>query len=234
MSDQKPWRVRDLGIVRGAAKQRQQEDRLRADAWQRNREAELEAVVNKEYDAMDVPGVPELLAELSRITEPYFARFDALVTEAYPAEFSRPSIAIAVRPGGIPLDLRTKIRRDAAKHIAARRAHMLAASAEIITETMAGASKRTTDNPEVMEYLDKLAVPNSATPTLEPPGPAIGILRKLLPHPEEWGLAGYDGGTSPLLPPPDAKPEAPKAIAAPEAEANTGPPPAFRRRPFPP
>jgi hypothetical protein len=71
----------------------------------------------------------------------------------------------------------------------------------------------------VHEFIDKLAVPNRATPTLEPPGPAIGILRRLLPHPEEWGLAGYDGGTSPLLPPPDA----PKAIAAPEPEADAGP-----------
>jgi hypothetical protein len=64
----------------------------------------------------------------------------------------------------------------------------------------------------VLEVLDKLAVPNRATPTLEPPGPAIGILKKLLPHPTEWGFAGYDGGGSPLLPAPDEA----KALPAPE------------------
>jgi len=48
---------------------------------------------------------------------------------------------------------------------------------------------------------------------LEPPGPAIGILRKLLPHPEEWGFAGYDGAGSPLLPDQRARP---KALVAPE------------------
>jgi hypothetical protein len=238
----KPWRMRDLNIVGRAAKRRQSEDRLRADAWQKVREAELEAVVNKEYDALDVHGVPELLAELSRITAPLFERFDALIADAYPAEFSRPSIRIAVTPGGIPYDLRDKIRRDAAKHIQAKRAHMLANSAGYITETMTDANKRATDNAEVHEFLDKLAVPNRATPTLEPPGQAIGILRKLLPHPEEWGFAGYDGGTSPLLPAPDNKSDAPKAIAAPdtrpevspEPEADAGPQPRFRRRrPFP-
>jgi len=61
---------------------------------------------------------------------------------------------------------------------------------------MSEATKRTTDNSEVHEMLDRLAVPNRATPTLEPPGAAIGILRKLLPHPEEWGFAGYDGAGS--------------------------------------
>jgi hypothetical protein len=72
---------------------------------------------------------------------------------------------------------------------------------------------RTTDNADVQEVLQRLAVPNRATPTLEPPGPAIGILRKLLPHPEEWGFAGYDGAGSPLLPDQHARP---KALSAPE------------------
>ena len=71
---------------------------------------------------------------------------------------------------------------------------------------------RATDNPEVAEVLERLAAPNRATPTLEPPGPAIGILRKLLPHPEEWGFAGYDGVGSPLLP----EPEPPKALPPPD------------------
>jgi hypothetical protein len=54
----KPWRVSELGLVKGAAKQRQQEDRLRADAWQKTREAELEAVVNRSYTGMDIPAPP--------------------------------------------------------------------------------------------------------------------------------------------------------------------------------
>jgi hypothetical protein len=48
---------------------------------------------------------------------------------------------------------------------------------------------------------------------LEPPGAAIGILRKLLPHPEEWGFVGYDGDGSPLLPDQSARP---KALMAPK------------------
>jgi hypothetical protein len=73
---------------------------------------------------------------------------------------------------------------------------------------MSEATKRTTDNSEVHEMLDRLAVPNHATPKLEPPGAAIGILRKLFPHPEEWGFAGYDGAGSPLLPDQSARPKA--------------------------
>ena len=79
---------------------------------------------------------------------------------------------------------------------------MLANSASFVTETLSDATMRATDNPEVAEVLERLAAPNRATPTLEPPGPAIGILCRLLPHPEEWGFAGYDGGGSPLLPAP--------------------------------
>jgi hypothetical protein len=79
---------------------------------------------------------------------------------------------------------------------------MLATSANVINETVFDSTKKATDNPEVIEALEKLATPNRATPALEPPGPAIGILRKLLPHPEEWGFAGYDGVGSPLLPEP--------------------------------
>ena len=77
---------------------------------------------------------------------------------------------------------------------------MLANSANFINEIVNSATLRATDNPEVAEVLEQLAAPNRATPTLEPPGPAIGILRKLLPYPEEWGFAGYDGAESPLLP----------------------------------
>ena len=106
------------------------------------------------------------------------------------------------------------MRRDAAKHIQARKSYMLANSSTFVTETMTDATLRTTDNREVREVLERLAVPNRATPTLEPPGPAIGILKKLLPHPEEWGFAGYDGGASPLLPAPEKADI--KALPAPE------------------
>jgi hypothetical protein len=66
---------------------------------------------------------------------------------------------------------------------------------------------KATANPEVQEVLERLAEPGATTPTLEPPGPAIGMLAKLLPHPEEWGLAGYQDVTSssPLLPAPEIK-----------------------------
>ena len=95
---------------------------------------------------------------------------------------------------------------------------MLANSSGYVTETLTDATLNTTDNPEVREVLERLAVPNRATPTLEPPGPAIGMLRKLLPHPEEWGFAGYDGSASPLLPAPE-KAEATKALPASEEGA---------------
>ena len=42
-SAQKTWRAAELNLVKGASKQRQAEDKLRTDAWAKNREAELEA-----------------------------------------------------------------------------------------------------------------------------------------------------------------------------------------------
>ena len=69
-SARKPWRVSELNLVKGSAKQRQAEDKLRADAWEKNREAELESVVNRSYDGMDVPGIPEVIAEASRLMAP--------------------------------------------------------------------------------------------------------------------------------------------------------------------
>jgi hypothetical protein len=205
------WRVSELNLVRGASKQRQAEDRLRADAWRKNREAELEAVVNRTYDGMEFPEIRELIGRLSELAAPFIEEFDRLVADHYPAEFARPKLSINVVPGGFRPDVRDKVRRDAATHLAARHAFMLANAASFVTETLGDATLRTTDNPEVAEVLEKLAMPNRATPVLEPPGPAIGILRKLPPHPEEWGFAGYDGGGSPLLP----EPEQPKALAPP-------------------
>jgi len=106
------------------------------------------------------------------------------------------------------------VRKDAAVHLRARHAFMLANTAGFVTETISDASARATDNPEVAEMLEKLRVPNPATPTLQPPGPAIGILRKLLPYPEEWGFDGYDDAGSPLLPGPEQQSH--KALAAPD------------------
>jgi hypothetical protein len=204
MTAGRKWSVSELNLVKGASKTRQSEDRLRADAWRKNREAELEAVVNRSYNAMEVPGIPELLGKLSEVTRPIIEEFDRLVAEHYPAEFARPTLSINVIPGGFPPDMRNQVRRDAATHLTARHAFMLANSANFINETVNGATMRATDNPEVAEVLERLAAPNRTTPTLEPPGPAIGILRRLLPYPEEWGFAGYDGVGSPLLPEPPA------------------------------
>jgi hypothetical protein len=212
-STRKTWRVAELNLVKGASKQRQAEDKLRADAWQKNREAELEAVVNRTYDGMDVPEIRAVVESASKAMAPYIAEFDRLFTEHYPAEFAKAKLSITLTPGGIDPRMRDKVRRDAALHIAARKAFMLANSSTFVTETMSEATKRTTDNSEVHEMLDRLEGPNRATPTLEPPGPAIGILRKLLPHPEEWGFAGYEGTGSPLLPDQSARP---KALVAPE------------------
>jgi hypothetical protein len=154
-----------------------------------------------------------LVAKVSEVMAPYIAEFDRLFAEHYPAEFAKAKLGITITPGGIDPKMRDKVRRDAALHIGARKAFMLANSSTFVTETMSEATKRTTDNSEVHEMLDRLAVPNRATPTLEPPGAAIGILRKLLPHPEEWGFAGYDGAGSPLLPDQSARL---KALVAPE------------------
>jgi hypothetical protein len=212
-SAQKTWRFAELNLVKGASKQRQAEDKLRADSWQKNREAELEAVVNRTYNGMDIPEIRAVVEAASKAMAPYIAEFDRLFAEHYPAEFAKAALGITITPGGIDPKMRDKVRRYAALHIAARKAYMLANSSTFVTETMSEATKRTTNNSEVHEMLDRLAVPNRATPTLEPPGPAIGMLRKLLPHPEEWGFAGYDDAGSPLLPDQSTKP---KALVAPE------------------
>jgi hypothetical protein len=81
---------------------------------------------------------------------------------------------------------------------------MMANIAGFATETVSDISMRATDNPEVREVLARLAIPNATTPHLDPPGPAIGMSKQLLPYPEEWG---FEGDTSPILPAP-AKVEA--------------------------
>jgi hypothetical protein len=213
MADRKTWRASELNLVKGASKQRQQEDKLRADAWLKNREAELEAVLGRSYSGMEVPGIPEIIAEASRVMAPLIAEFDRLYTAAYPAEFAKATLGIVVQPGGFPPDQREQVRRDATRHLTARHRYMLANSSGFVTETLTEATKHATDNPEVIEMLDRLAVPNRATPTLDPPGPAIGMLEKLLPAPELWGFAGYEEGASPLLPAPDGADR--KALPAP-------------------
>jgi hypothetical protein len=188
---------------------------LRADAWKATREAELEAVVNRSYDSMDVPGIPEIVAKAAEVMAPLIAEFDRLFAEAYPAEFARATLGIRITPGGVPPGLRKQVRQDAAQHLAARHRYVVANSSGHTTQITAEATSRATDNPEVREMIERAAAPNIATPVLEPPGPAIGILAKLLPHPEEWGLAGYDDGASPLLPAPKEA-EGIKSLPAPK------------------
>lgn len=187
-------------MVKGAAKQRQSEDRLRANAWFKERETELEAVVNRSYDGSEHPQLVAIVELFSEMAAPLIADYDRVCAEVYPAEFSRPRLYWGVAAGGFAEKLRDKVRRWASIHLRDRLAYMLANSAGYTTEIVTEASKRTTSNPEVVEMLDRLAVPNRATPVLQPPGPAIGVLKKLLPHPEEWGFDGYTEGGSPLLP----------------------------------
>jgi hypothetical protein len=155
-----------------------------------------------------------VVEELSRVAEPLIARFNELAAAHYPAEFAQPTLGISLTPGGILPQLRDKVRKDAAVHLGARHAYMVANSAGFVTETFSDASARATDNPEVVEMLERLRVPNRATPALQPPGPAIGVLRKLLPHPEEWGFDGYDEAGSQLLP--ESEQPSRKALAAPD------------------
>lgn len=214
MTERKKWTAGELNLVGRASKNRQAEDKLRADVWQKNREAELEAVVNRLYDGLDIPEIAALVTKAREAVAPFIPEYDRLFAKYHPAEFARARMALSITPGGI-LDpkLRDKVRRDAAKHLSARKAYMVANSATFVTETMTEATKNATDNPQVAEMLDRLAAPNRATPTLEPPGEAIGILAKLLPHPQEWGLAGFDSAPSPLLQDERARQ---KALAAPE------------------
>lgn len=193
------WRVQELNLVKGAAKQRQSEDRLRADAWKKEREAEAEAVVNRSYDGSEHPQLVAIVERFHKMVEPLIAEYDRVCAEVYPAEFSRPQLFWGVAAGGIPPKERDKFRRAVAVHIAAKHAYMLANSATFTTGVLNDATMRTTDNPEVAEVLEKLAGPNRATPVLQPPGPAIGSLAKLLPNPEEWGFDGYADAGSPLL-----------------------------------
>jgi hypothetical protein len=155
----RPFRASEVGLVGRVSKARQAEDRMRADAWEKNREAELEAVVNRTYDGRDVPGIPELLTELAEVVKPYIAEFDRLFTAAYPAEFTKATLSIVLTPGGIDPKFREKVRRDATKHIQARKRYMLANSAAYATETLATTAQKATDNPEVHEILGKLAAP---------------------------------------------------------------------------
>ena len=156
--ERKTWRVSELNLVRNAAKTRQAEDRLRADAWRKTREAELEAVVNRSYSGMEIPEIAALVAKVSELIEPHIQEFNRLTAAHYPAEFARPTLSISLVPGGIPPEVRNQVRRDAATHLSARHAYMLANSAAFTTEVLSDATQRTTDNPEVQEALERLAV----------------------------------------------------------------------------
>jgi Mg2+ and Co2+ transporter CorA len=56
---------------------------LRADAWRKTREAELEAVVNRSYDAMEIPEVAALMGKLFDVVAPIVEEFDRLVAELH-------------------------------------------------------------------------------------------------------------------------------------------------------
>ena len=81
------WKMQELGLVKGASKSRLSEDRLRADAWRKNREAELEAVVNRSYDGMEFPDVRALIDKASEVMRPIIEELNRLIAEHYPAEF---------------------------------------------------------------------------------------------------------------------------------------------------
>ena len=148
-ANRKIWRAAEVNLVKSTLKQRQAEDQKRADAWLKNREAELEAVLGRSYDGMDVPGIPELLAELHRVMAPYIAEFDRLFAAAYPAEFARAKIGLSLTPGGIPPKERERVRIAATRHLLARHRHMLANIAGHAPETVSDISMRATDKPEV-------------------------------------------------------------------------------------
>ena len=114
------WRAGELNLVSRASKQRAAEDRARADAWRKQREAELEAVVNKTYDGMENPKIRALVDRLNALAAPVIEEFNQLVAEEYPAEFSRPRLMISLIPGGIPPEVRDKVRRRQAPDREAR------------------------------------------------------------------------------------------------------------------
>ena len=109
MTASRKWRVAELNLVTRASKQRQSEDRTRADAWRKQREAELEAVVNRSYDGMEFPQIRALVDRVNALVAPLVEEFDRLAAERYPAEFARPRLTIQLIPGGIPPDLRDKV-----------------------------------------------------------------------------------------------------------------------------
>jgi len=212
-SQRKVWRTAEVSLVKGALKERKAEDQHRADAWLKAREA----VLGRTYDGMDVPGIPQLLGKAYEVMAPIIAEFNRLFAAAHPAEFAKATLGVHITPGGI-LDpkVREQVRRDATRHLIARHRFMVANSAGYGTMTVVEASVRATDNPEVKELLGRIAIPNDTTPSLEPPGPAIGMLKRLLPHPEEWGFAGYDANGSPLLSSSDKKNAEIKSLPAPK------------------
>jgi hypothetical protein len=84
--DPKPWRAAEINLIKGTLRARQAEDDRRAKSWFADREAELEAVVNRSYDGSDVPGIPERVAKAQALVEPIFDEIRALFQAAFPAE----------------------------------------------------------------------------------------------------------------------------------------------------
>jgi hypothetical protein len=206
------WKIGEVNLVKGTLKARAAEDKARADARRARLEAELEAVVNRSYDGMDIPGCRAAFEQLQSVAAPYIAEFDRCFAEVYPAEFARASLGVEINPGGINPKFRDKVMSYARIHINAIYRYMIANVTTNTTAITAKASMNATANPDVKEMLADLAKPNETTPAMPVPGPAIGILARLVPNPKLWGFQPE------LL----AKPETP-ALEATETKALPAP-----------
>jgi hypothetical protein len=90
----KTWRMAEVNLVKATLKERGAEDQRRADAWLKTREAELEAIVGRLYDGLDLPGMQKLMNKIYEVTAPLFAEFDRNFAAGYPAEFRKATIGV--------------------------------------------------------------------------------------------------------------------------------------------
>jgi hypothetical protein len=84
----------EVNLVKATLKERGAEDQRRADAWLKTREAELEAIVGRLYDGLDLPGMQKLMNKIYEVTAPLFAEFDRNFAAGYPAEFRKATIGV--------------------------------------------------------------------------------------------------------------------------------------------
>ena len=100
--DRKPWRVSELNLVKGASRQRQAEDKLRADAWGSPARPNSKPSSTAAMTAWTFLDRQHCWPRLHEVMAPYIAEFDRLFTEAYPAEFAKATLSVNITPGGIP------------------------------------------------------------------------------------------------------------------------------------